>query len=138
MLLGFCLVMSHWIKPPKPPETAKLQKKVLSPIGKIPDGMTLTPDAGDIRLIFKSSPVYTASVQRRIIRDLTKFRDYLIHLGIPVPKDLPPIGTTETENPIRTISTPPELPTYRGGLTLDKTMVKDRYLITDLYCNYVI
>jgi hypothetical protein len=109
--------------------------------GKVPRGMTLHPSDGDIRLTFKSSPLYTERVQRRITRDLTSVRDYLIRLGIPVPIDLPPIGTLKKEgrdDMTTTYSyTPPGVPTYQWKLMLDETIVNDRVQITNLYCQYV-
>jgi hypothetical protein len=122
-------------RPPTPPAAASRR------LATVPDGMTLSPAVGEIRLTFKSAPAYTPYLQKRIIGDLTKFRDYLIQLGIPVPKDLPPIGTTETKTPDVLVGsgfhTTPGLPSYHGGLIIDKAKVKDRDAITGLYCDYV-
>ena len=122
------LVPSATIAPP-----SNLSRVV--PKKEVPNGMTLHPSPGSIQLTFKSSPLFTEPIKQRIITDVTRFRDYLIQLRIPVPIDLPPVGT-QPEG--MGMSMPPGLPIYRGDLRMGNNSVEKPKEATRLYCEYVI
>jgi len=109
-------------------------------ISRIPDGMTLTPPAGKIALTFKSSPLFNHSVRQHVTHDFTRFRDYLVTLEIPVPTDVPPIGTLETEGADDVTetqsSTAEGRPTYESALVLNKKILTNSNELTKVYCEY--
>ena len=108
---------------------------------KVPIGMTLHPPRDQIALVFKSSPLITNKIRGRIRNDLSNFRDYLVALGIPVPIELPPIGTRERSNeePSGTGSvTPPGAQPYEGRLIFDDVSIRDPMQATYLYGDFAI
>ncbi len=143
----------RWIEEnrPKPnlgqPETSKGKQTIATTTvqslhadvrQRIPNGMTLTPANRPIQITFKSSSALNDKVRHRIVQDLTRFRDYLVSLGIPAPVDLPPFGVRKADGGTGTgTSTPEGLPTYRGNLELGEKLVKDPTQATLLYCGYV-
>jgi hypothetical protein len=107
----------------------------------LPDGMTLTPPPGNINLTFRSAPAFTPSTRQKITASLTRFRNYLVHLEIPVPVELPPIGTREkaAQNDATDAesSAPPGLPVYRGDIVVDSAWARDPRQFTNLYCGRI-
>jgi hypothetical protein len=118
-----------------PKSSAEPSKQLPQVTGKVPGGMTLTPRPGNIQLTFQSSPLFNHKVRQRITGDLTRFRDYLVGLGIPVPVDLPPVGTHGDAG--TGTYTPMGLPPYRGRLVFGEKAVMNRMEATGLYCGHV-
>jgi hypothetical protein len=87
--------------------------------------------------MFKDSPLFTDSVRERITRDLTRFRDYFVALGIDVPADLPPIGTDPGLTGMATASES-QFPIYRWKMDLGDKSIPDPSAITRAYSGYVI
>jgi hypothetical protein len=48
-----------------------------------------------LNLIFKNSPLFTDARKERIRSEMEKFHRYLVQLGLDVPTEMPPIGTTK-------------------------------------------
>lgn len=95
----------------------------------------------DIQIVFKDSPLFTAPTKQIITKNLTEFRDYLAGLDIPVPKELPPLGTRDTADPsdITTSQffTPLGEATYRGDFVITSSMIAQPAQLTKIYCTYV-
>lgn len=103
---------------------------------RVPRGMTLTPASGELEITFKPSHVLSLSIRARIRHDLTRFQDFLLSLGIPVPIEIPPFGTQKDTRQLGT-GTPAGLPVYRGNLLLGEKVINDPYKATLLYSDYV-
>jgi hypothetical protein len=110
-------------------------------VPKLPEGMTLTVPPGDIKLIFRSSPLFKPSLKRTVTTAMTQFRNYLVGLEIPVPMELPPIGTRETvkgnETPTVASSAPWGLPVYKGDITVSAELAQDPRQYTYQYCENI-
>ena len=135
--------VSVWISAGESEEvTAKPASNAPKSLRTILAGMTSRPAQGDLAIVFKSPPILRAGDKTRIRQDMTKFRDYLVGLGIPVPVELPPIEVRNEKPEDKKDSlgthTPPGLPTYRGSLIFKGNSVNDRQQITWLYCDYVV
>jgi hypothetical protein len=101
-----------------------------------PPGFTLDLPKGTADLTFKSSPLLTQKTRTRIKRDITRFRKYLVGLGIPVPLEFPPISVDMSDN-TSGMQTPPQLPTYRGTVSIGKKVIQDPTQATSVYGDYV-
>lgn len=111
-------------------------------VPELPEGMTLTPRQGDVQLTFRSAAIFTTVLRRRITKALTGFRDYLVALQIPVPMEVPPLGTRAaakggSDVPSVTAATPGDLPVYRGDITLPIELARDPRQYTYEYCNNI-
>ncbi len=87
-------------------------------------------------LEFKESSELSFWRQQIIRYDLGGFRAYLTSLGIAVPSDLPPFSISGQG--IVGTHTPPEMPIYRGDLTIGKQQLGDRTAPTMVYGSFVI
>ena len=122
---------------PKPQSQPLPTQQAIQPPRRILQALTLNPPAGEIKLQFKASPFFNHKTRGRITHDITRFRDYFVRLGIPVPMEVPPISLAPGEN-TSGISTPPGLPTYRGTVQIGKKQVSKPSAATGAYCGYAI
>jgi hypothetical protein len=79
----------------------------------------------------------TQKVRKRINGDVTRFRKYLVDLGIAVPLEVPPFSVDPSDN-TSGMQTPPQLPTYRGAISVGKKVIHDPTQATSVYCDYVL
>jgi len=92
----------------------------------------------NINVSFKDSPEMSWGRKQIIIYDLSGIQRYLSSLGIPVPKEFPPI-TTDTRSPANQSgwNTRPGLPLDRGSMSIAAADLRDRKKTTAEYTSYV-
>jgi hypothetical protein len=90
----------------------------------------------DMRLVFKDDAVFTWWRRWVIQQQYIKMRQYFVDLGVPVPKELPPIDVGE--NGADTVGF--RDPAYRGNIGINREAIirADKEGITRPYANYVI
>ena len=86
-------------------------------------------------ITFKDSALFTPERKAFIRETITKFRDYLVKLDIPVPAETAPIGVSTGKNSsIERLSGA----TYRDNIMLGNQMLHDEALIRQAYSDFII
>jgi hypothetical protein len=93
-----------------------------------------------LRLMFKDSPLFTTERRDRITKDVSGFAAYLEGLGIPVPKDIPPIGVDTKDPKASAWSFNDQSSTkyYYNKFMLGPSTLDDRQKITEAFGTFVI
>jgi hypothetical protein len=93
------------------------------------------PVFADRKFIFKDSPVLTAERRQNIENAINAFAAYLIAIPLEIPKDLPSIAITKSEE--GSSSGTPEEPTYYDDLKLRVDRIDDTIAITSAYSSWI-
>jgi hypothetical protein len=90
-----------------------------------------------VSIIFRESVLLTDETKRQITTDVSAFREYFLHLGIPVSDEIPPIGVSAGPGSGQ-IHVQGTLPLYRSDITISHGWFVNRRAITWQYADYAI